>query len=87
MRLSRLAKAYGAVHSTDNKIEPFSGSTDFRLSGRLAPYNSYTVTKKETTMSIFCTECGCTVWTNMTDKSIKYLGLTEAVYCDACAND
>lgn len=38
-------------------------------------------------MSIFCTECGCTVWTNMTDKNIKYLGLTEAVYCDACAND
>lgn len=38
-------------------------------------------------MDICCTECGYPVWANMTDKSIKYLGLTEAVYCDACAED
>ena len=38
-------------------------------------------------MDICCTDCGITVWANMTDKSIKYLGLTEAVYCDACAED
>lgn len=38
-------------------------------------------------MDICCTECGYPVWTNMTDKSIKYLGLNEAVYCDACMND
>lgn len=38
-------------------------------------------------MDICCTECGITVWSNATDKSIKYLGLTEAVYCDACMND
>lgn len=33
-------------------------------------------------MFIDCTECGITVWANATDKSIKYLGLNEAVYCD-----
>ena len=42
---------------------------------------------KENIMDICCTECGYPVWTNMTDKSIKYLGLTEAVYCDSCSND
>lgn len=38
-------------------------------------------------MFIDCTECGAHVFANVTDKSIKYLGLTEAVYCDACLND
>jgi hypothetical protein len=41
----------------------------------------------ELIMDICCTECGYPIWINMTDKSIKYLGLTEAVYCDACLND
>lgn len=45
------------------------------------------LTYKENIMDICCTECGYPVWTNMTDKAIKYLGLTEAVYCDACGED
>lgn len=38
-------------------------------------------------MFVDCTECGAHVFTNITDKAIAYLGLTEAVYCDACLND
>lgn len=38
-------------------------------------------------MFIDCTECGTHVFANITDKTIAYLGLTEAVYCDACGED
>ena len=36
-------------------------------------------------MFVDCTECGAHV--NINDKAIAYLGLDEAVYCDACMND
>lgn len=38
-------------------------------------------------MYIDCTECGAHVFSHATDKTIQYLGLNEAVYCDACLND
>lgn len=38
-------------------------------------------------MFIDCTECGAHVFAGATDKSIAYLGLTEAVYCDNCMDD
>lgn len=38
-------------------------------------------------MFIDCTECGCHVWANATDRTFACMNLTEAVYCDACSND
>lgn len=38
-------------------------------------------------MFIDCTECGAHVYAHATEKTIAYLGLNEAVYCEDCLRD
>ena len=38
-------------------------------------------------MFIDCTECGKHVFAHVSDKTLAYMDLTEAVLCDECAED
>jgi len=46
-------------------------------------YSLY-IERKKNAMFIDCTECGKHVFAHVSDKTLAYMDLTEAVYCDEC---